>query len=100
MLRAIVIRRIDMPRKKNKNKKKKEKIVWYDDNSTIADMSAVSGKRSVSNNSQPKPHATFKEKWNTYWSAVRMMLLPTIVVLGVIAVLYIFMMLLTGGFSK
>lgn len=90
-----------MPRKKNKKKKQqKEKIVWYDDNSVISDMSAVSGRRGKSNVSEPKPRSTFKEKWNTYWSAVRMMLVPTAIVLGVIAVLYVVMMLLTGGFSK
>lgn len=50
-----------------KNKKKKEKIIWYDDNSTIADMSAVSGIGGKPKSNQPanKPRSTFKDKWRT-----------------------------------
>lgn len=82
-----------------KNKKKKEKIIWYDDNSTIADMSAVSGKKG-NNAGNVKPRSTFKDKWNTYWSTVKLMLLPTAFVLGVIAVLYVVLMFITGGFGS
>jgi len=86
---------------KKKNKVKKEKIVWYDDNSTIADMSSVPGsKLKTGKQPQQKKCSTFKEKWNTYWSAVRMMIIPMFVVLAVIAVLYVLIMLITGGFSR
>lgn len=89
-----------MSHKKNKkNKTKKEKIIWYDDNSTIADMSAVSGTKGNAPGSA-KPRSTFKDKWNTYWSTVKLMLLPTTFVLGVIAALYVIIMLITGGFGS
>ncbi len=85
-----------------KNKKKKEKIIWYDDNSTIADMSAVSGIGGKPKSNQPanKPRSTFKDKWHTYWTTVKQMLLPMTVVLAIIALLYVIIMLITGGFSR
>ncbi|MBR1867308.1 MAG: hypothetical protein IJ800_01865 [Clostridia bacterium] len=75
--------------KKNK-KDKKEKIVYYDDGSTIADMSAVNkyGKKDERPRS-PKKNSTFKEKWNTYWDAVRLMVIPMFIVLGFLLVLYL-----------
>ena len=86
-----------------KNRKKKEKIIWYDDNSTIADMSAVPNGRKIKEGERSnttKPRSTFKDKWNTYWSTVRQMLLPMGCVLLVLALLYVFIMLITGGFSR
>lgn len=95
--------------KKNKNKTQKEpkeKIIYYDDNSTIADMSNVGRKKPNANANTPtdptmrkvKPYSTAKDKWKTYWDAVKMMILPMFIVLGVLAVLYLFMMFLLGGF--
>lgn len=86
-----------------KNRKKKEKIIWYDDNSTIADMSSVPNGRRIKEGERSnttKPRSTFKDKWNTYWAAVRQMFLPMLCVLAVLAILYVLMMLVTGGFSK
>ena len=40
-----------------------------------------------------KSTSTFKEKWKTYWAAVKMMLLPMFFVLAVIFVMYIIIML-------
>jgi hypothetical protein len=75
-------------------KKKKEKVIYYDDNSTIADMSNVGGigrrPRNKNNNSN-KPRATFREKWHTYWAAVKMMLLPTCIVVAIISVIFLVM---------
>ena len=90
-------------RKKNAAKTKKEKVVYYDDNSTIADMSAVPNGRKIKEGERSnatKPRSTFRDKWNTYWSAVRQMLLPMCCVLLVLALLYVFIMLVTGGFSR
>ena len=81
-------------------KKKKEKIVYYDDERvTIADMSAVNkkGKRQPANRVPPKKYSTFKEKWSTYWAAVKMMVVPMCVVLAIIAVLYLLLMWMVGG---
>ncbi len=75
--------------KKNK-KVKKEKVVYYDDGSTIADMSAVNkyGKKE-DKASPPKRKSTFKEKWETYWEAVRLMIIPMFIVLGFLLVFYL-----------
>ena len=80
------------------SKKKKEKVIWYDDNSTISDMSNVGRggkkKEQTSQRSQPKKYSTAKEKWGTYWSAVRMMFVPMCVALIVIFLLYLLLMLI------
>ena len=77
-------------------KKKKERIIYYDDNSTIADMSNVtrSGKKQP-----PKPQKppVGESKWQTYWAAVRMMIIPMFVALGVITILFLLLMGLTGN---
>ncbi len=86
-----------------KNKKKgtedREKVVYYDDGSTISDMSNVS---STFNTVIPKNKTTrevnhipskFGDKWKTYWSTVRLMIIPMVVVLGIIFLLYCLVML-------
>ncbi len=67
---------------------KKEKIHYVDDGRTIADMSAVSGGRLPK---RPKgvPGSTWKEKWQTYIGAVKMMLGPMIAVITVLVVIYL-----------
>ena len=67
-------------------KKKKEKVIYIDDGRTIADMSGVSGSRLSQN--PMRMRSGFKDQWKTYWSAVRMMLKPMLVVIGIICVAY------------
>lgn len=69
--------------------KKKEKIIYYDDNSTLADMSSVNRKGERQPAPPPKQRSSFSEKWKTYWSAVKMMILPMCIVLCIIALLYL-----------
>ena len=97
----------------DKKKKKKEKVIYYDDNSTISDMSGVKGgisfrsakkeeEKEKENHSfidQPKPPSTAREKFRTYFAAVKMMILPMLVVLAVLGLLYVILMLLSGGFN-
>ena len=82
----------------SKSKKKKEKVIWYDDNSTISDMSNVGrngrkpqtpSKQNSSNLRTVRPVSTFKDKWNTYWQTVKLMILPMLVALVIIAILYL-----------
>ena len=69
-------------------KKKKEKIIYVDDGRTIADMSGVqSGPRLFRESSRPRPRA--KEVWKTYWTAVKMMILPMLVVVCGMIVVYL-----------
>ncbi|MBQ9728760.1 MAG: hypothetical protein IJV85_04105 [Clostridia bacterium] len=79
------------------SKKKKEKIIYYDDGSTISDMSSVNRKGEKREPPPPREKSTFWEKWNTYWSAVRSMLLPLGIALSVIGILYILLMLISGN---
>lgn len=74
--------------KNKKNKQQKQKVVYYDDGSTISDMSAVN-RKGQKPKTPPKPRATFKEKWKTYWSAVKMMFIPMCFVLIVLTVLFL-----------
>ena len=67
-------------------KKKKEKITYIDDGRTIADMSGVTGNRKFSSTGTT---SSPKEIWSTYWSAVKMMFKPMLVVIGFLVVLYV-----------
>ena len=82
--------------KKKKKKTPKEKVVYYDDNSTVSDMSCLdrSGRK---RNGEPKRRSTFREKWKTYWQAVKRMLLPMFIVLAVLFFVYFLMMLISGN---
>ena len=78
------------------SKKKKEKIIYYDDNSTIADMSSVT-KNGKKEPQRPKVQSTFRDQWKTYWSAVKMMLLPMCIALSALAIIYLVIMLTSGN---
>ena len=68
-------------------KKKKEKIHYIDDGRTIADMSGISsGPRLNRNPYRPAPR--FKDVWNTYWSAVKMMITPMLAVIVALGIIY------------
>ena len=60
-------------------KQKKEKITYIDDGRTIADMSNVLGGASWTKRGTS---SSFRDIWRTYWSAVRMMIKPMLVVIG------------------
>lgn len=66
-------------------KPKKEKITYIDDGRTIADMSGLPQR-----NQWMRKGTTsgFKEIWRTYWSAVRMMIRPMLVVIGFLIVAF------------
>ena len=66
-------------------KPKKEKVIWVDDGRTIADMSGVSGPR-LSKHFHSS--STAKEKWDTYWGAVKMMFIPMLTVMVALCLIY------------
>ena len=68
--------------------KKKEKITYVDDGRTLADMSGVGGSRLTDRNPH-RPRPAFKEVWKTYWSAVKMMVKPMLVVIAALCVMYL-----------
>ena len=69
-----------------KEKKKKEKITYIDDGRTIADMSGVSG--SGMEWTKQGTTSSPKEIWDTYWSAVKMMFKPMLVVVGFLCTIF------------
>ena len=79
---------------KNKEKKKKEKIIYVDDGRTIADMSPISGRKKENGGKDARKQnysgrSTLREQFETYIGAVKLMFLPMLAVLGVLAVTFI-----------
>lgn len=72
------------------SKKQKKKVKYIDDGRTIADMSGVGKKRPDDKKLDrlDRPDSGFKAQWNTYWSTVKAMLLPMLVVIGIICVAF------------
>ena len=75
----------------DKEKKKKEKVTYIDDGRTIADMSGVGFGGYARDKNRPKSRA--RDKWRTYWEAVKMMFIPMLMVLGVISVTFLLLYL-------
>ena len=74
---------------------KKKNVKYIDDGRTIADMSGVGKKRPEKKpDDLNKPSSGFKAQWNTYWSTVKMMFIPMLVVIGIICVAFGLMYLL------
>lgn len=71
-----------------KKKKKKEKVRYIDDGRTIADMSAVGGRRSYEYNKGRK-RSSFKEQRKTYFEAMKMMFVPMLVTIGIISAAFL-----------
>ena len=77
---------------KNNKRNKKQKTVYVDDGSSIADMSSVGGKKKTQNT--PRPHAPLREQWQTYTDAVKLMFLPMLAVLGMLAIAFLLVYLI------
>ena len=75
-----------------KQKEKKEKVRYYDDGRTVADMSGVKDPRLSGD--PLRPRASAKEQWNTYWHAVKMMFGPMLIVLTGLCIIYMILYLL------
>lgn len=66
-------------------KKKKEKVTYIDDGRRLSDMSQVRGGFDFDRKGTT---ASPKDIWSTYWSAVRMMFKPMLVVIGFLCAVY------------
>ena len=71
------------------NKDRKSKPIYIDDGSTVADMSGVGRSGAPRSSNSSRPRASFKEQFRTYTDAVRMMFLPMLAVLGIIALAFL-----------
>ena len=67
-------------------KEKKEKITYVDDGRTISDMTGISGSMDWLHKGTT---SSFKDIWKTYWTAVRMMIRPMLVVIGFICAVFL-----------
>ena len=65
---------------------KAPKPKYVDDGRTLADMSGVGGPRF--HRSQNTSRSTGKEKWDTYWAAVRMMFVPMLCFITGLIIIY------------
>jgi hypothetical protein len=86
-----------------KDKKKREKVVWVDDGRTIADMSNLPTRGFGKSLSDARPKREMSEsekqfyrsspKWRdcvaTYFAAVKMMILPMIVTIGILTLAFL-----------
>ncbi len=70
-------------------KEKKVKIVYYDDGSTVADMSGTKRKA-------PMGKTTFREKMRTFFGVMKRMVLPMLCTLTAFTLIYIILLAITG----
>ena len=80
------------------SKQKKKKTVYIDDGSSIADMSSLDGGflrgDSLRSSRGPAPKPTFKECFRTYIEAVKMMIKPMLITIGIITVAFLLVYLI------
>lgn len=81
-------------------KKKKEKVKYVDDGRSLADMSAFRNGQKTDDKGFVRPPSTAKDKWNTYWAAVRSMLVPMFITIGVITAIFFIAFIVLGGFQE
>ena len=74
--------------KSKDNKQKKSKPVYIDDGSTIANMSGLA-RPGAPKLGETRPNASLKEQFQTYIAAVKMMFLPMLAVLGILALAFL-----------
>ena len=93
-----------------KDKKKREKVVWVDDGRTIADMSNLPTRGFGKSLSDARPKREMSEsekqfyrsspKWRdcvaTYFAAVKMMILPMLVTIGILTLAFLIFYILAN----
>ena len=72
-------------------KERKVKVIYYDDGSTVADMSGTRGGKRPD-----KLKSTFREKMKTFFAVMKKMVLPLLCTLIGFTLVYILMLLIAG----
>ena len=74
-------------------KERKVKVVYYDDGSTVVDMSVThkGGKR------PEKQKSNFREKARTYFAVMKKMVVPMLCTLAGFTLVYILLLAITGN---
>ena len=73
-----------------KKREKKVKVVYYDDGSTVADMSGTRKEKT------PRQKATFKEQARTFITVMKKMVLPMLATLAALTIVYIIILAAAG----
>ena len=74
-------------------KKKKEKVIYYDDGSSVADMSKLASKPKLEYEGT-EPIGSFKARSQTFFGAMKMMFMPMLMVICGLCILYMLLYLL------
>ena len=83
----------------SKKKQKKEKIHYIDDGRSLADMSAFGSRRPSTGGRRltTEEHTSrFRACARTYWESVKLMFIPCLVTLGIIAAAFFIFWLLAA----
>ena len=75
-------------------KKNKEKTIYIDDGSSIADMSGLYGNSSFGSKKTTSGRSRFRECFRTYIEAVKMMIKPMLLTIGVITLAFLILYLI------
>ena len=73
-----------------KPREKKVKVIYYDDGSTVADMSGTRKEKT------PRQKATFKEQAHTFFTVMKKMVLPMLATLAALTIVYIIILAAAG----
>ena len=71
-------------------KEKKVKVIYYDDGSTVADMSGTRKEKT------PRQKATFKEQAHTFFTVMKKMVIPMLATLAALTIVYIIILAAAG----
>ena len=71
-------------------KEKKVKVIYYDDGSTVADMSGTRKEKT------PRQKATFKEQARTFFTVMKKMVIPMLATLAALTLVYIIILAAAG----
>ncbi|MCD8205435.1 MAG: hypothetical protein LUD29_02325 [Clostridia bacterium] len=74
---------------KDTEKPKKVKVTYYDDDSTIIDMSYANRKGEKREPPPKRVRTPASSKWKTFWAAFKKMLIPMFVALIILAVIFL-----------
>lgn len=85
-----------MPKKKERSpspqpkKEEKVKVIYYDDGSTVADMSGTRKEKT------PRQKVPFKERARTFFAVMRKMVVPMLATLAALTIIYIVILAAAG----
>lgn len=80
------------PQTEQEEPKRKVKIVYYDDGSTVADMSGTH----KGETRPPRRKSTAKEKLRTFFTVARKMVIPMLCTLAALTIFYIIILAIAG----